>query len=136
MLDFIQQLSTEYQHILIWVSVISTVVFVLSLLLIPFLIGLIPADYFVELNKNKRSENYLLGFIWTTVKNILGFVLILLGLIMLLTPGQGILAIVLGLFLMEFPKKKQLELSLINHNPTFNALNWLRRKAGKTDFKR
>ncbi len=55
---------------------------------------------------------------------------------MLVTPGQGIITIFLGLFLMEFPGKRKLELKFIKHNPTFKALNWLRNKAGKSPFTR
>jgi hypothetical protein len=38
--------------------------------------------------------------------------LLLAGIIMLVTPGQGIISIVLGLFLMEFPGKRKLELKV------------------------
>jgi hypothetical protein len=59
---------------------------------------------------------------------------VLAGIIMLVTPGQGVISIILGIFLMEFPGKRQLEIKFINHNPTFKTLNWLRDKAGKTPF--
>jgi hypothetical protein len=55
---------------------------------------------------------------------------------MLVTPGQGVISILLGLFLMEFPGKRTLELKFINHTPTYKTLNWLRRKAGKPPFNR
>jgi UPF0716 family protein affecting phage T7 exclusion len=66
----------------------------------------------------------------------LGFVLLIAGIIMLITPGQGVISIVLGLFLMEFPGKRNLELKLINNDATFKTLNWLRSKAGKLPFQR
>ena len=60
----------------------------------------------------------------------------ILSIIMLFTPGQGILSIVLGIFLMEFPGKQKLEYKMIQHDPTFNAINWLRSKAGKDALRR
>lgn len=131
MIDLSIQLFTKYQAIFIWLGTVSAIIFVLSLLLTPFLIGQIPSDYFVSEAFRKQK----LGF-WFVLKNALGLILLLAGLIMLITPGQGILAIMLGLFLMQFPGKRGLELKLINHDPTFNALNWLRNKVGKTAFKR
>lgn len=55
---------------------------------------------------------------------------------MLVTPGQGIVTIVLGLFLMEFPGKRKLEVKLIHNDVTFKTLNWLRDKANKPPLKR
>jgi hypothetical protein len=55
---------------------------------------------------------------------------------MLITPGQGVVSILMGLFLMEFPGKNTLELKFINHDQTFKTLNWLRNKAGKPPLKR
>ena len=62
--------------------------------------------------------------------------LLFAGIIMLVTPGQGIVTIVLGLFLMEFPGKRKLEVKLIHNDVTFKTLNWLRDKANKPPLKR
>jgi hypothetical protein len=59
-------------------------------------------------------------------------VLLIAGIIMLVTPGQGIISILLGLFLMEFPGKRKLELKLINHEPTFKHLIGYEAKPIKT----
>ena len=47
-------------------------------------------------------------------RNLLGGLLILLGLIMLVTPGQGILTIVLGFTIMDFPGKKRITRAIKN----------------------
>jgi hypothetical protein len=132
MLDFISQLSKDYSEYFIQVGVISAIVFVVSLLLTPFLLGKMPVDYFTFKNQYKNNRNFLI----TTVKNLAGIVLLLAGVIMLVTPGQGVISILLGLFLMEFPGKRKLELKLINNNATFKTLNWLRNKAGQPPFQR
>ena len=136
MLDFIIQATANYHQYFVWVGVVSFVVFVASLLLTPILLGKIPQDYFVHTNQHKVEINHLGHLIIVVIRSLVGFVLLIAGIIMLVTPGQGIISILLGLFLMEFPGKRKLELKLINHEPTFKALNWLRGKANKDPFER
>ena len=136
MLDFIIQATANYHQYFVWVGIVSFVVFVASLLLTPILLGKIPQDYFVHTNQHKVEINHLGHLIIVVVRSLVGFVLLIAGIIMLVTPGQGIISILLGLFLMEFPGKRKLELKLINHEPTFKALNWLRGKANKDPFER
>ncbi|HIM57797.1 MAG TPA: hypothetical protein EYH12_02235 [Psychromonas hadalis] len=136
MLDFITQATLDYQQYLVWAGSVSFIVFVVSLLLTPFLLGKITQDYFVHTNQHKVEIKHLGHLIAVVIKTIIGFVLLVAGIIMLVTPGQGIISILLGLFLMEFPGKRKLELKLINHEPTFKALNWLRNKAKKPPFER
>ena len=136
MLDFITQATVDYQHYFIWVGIVSFVVFVVSLLLTPFLLGKIPQDYFIHTNQHKLEINHLSHLVTVVIRTLIGFVLLVAGIIMLVTPGQGVISILLGLFLMEFPGKRKLELILINHEPTFKALNWLRSKANKPPFER
>ncbi len=136
MLDFITQATADYHQYFIWVGIVSFVVFVASLLLTPLLLGKIPQDYFIHTNQHKVEIEHLGHLIIVVIRTLIGFVLLIAGIIMLVTPGQGIITIFLGLFLMEFPGKRKLELKFIKHNPTFKALNWLRNKAGKSPFTR
>ncbi|MBT3276575.1 PGPGW domain-containing protein [uncultured Candidatus Thioglobus sp.] len=134
MLDQVLTLVSQYEEIFILVGIVSAVVFVATLLLTPYLLGLIPADYFSANYAYQVKRKTLLCLLKTTVKTFVGVLLVLAGIIMLVTPGQGFISIILGIFLMEFPGKRQLEIKFINHNPTFKTLNWLRDKAGKTPF--
>ncbi len=136
MLDFINQYLVEYQDHLVMLGWISAFMFVISLLLTPYLLGKIPVDYFVHTNQHKFEIKHPGHLIVVIIRTSIGLVLLLAGIIMLVTPGQGVISILLGLSLMEFPGKRQLELKLINHNPTFKTLNWLRAKANKQPFTR
>ena len=136
MLDFITQAIADYHQYFVWMGIVSFVFFVGSLLLTPFLLGKIPQDYFIHTNQHKVEIEHLGHLIIVIIRTLIGFVLLIAGIIMLVTPGQGIISILLGLFLMEFPGKRKLELKLINHEPTFKALNWLRGKANKDPFER
>jgi Ca2+/Na+ antiporter len=136
MLEALTQATADYQQYLVWMGIISFVVFVASLLLTPLLLGKIPQDYFIHTNQHKVEIKHLGHLIIVLIRTLIGFVLLIAGIIMLVTPGQGIISILLGLFLMEFPGKRKLELKLINHEPTFKTLNWLRSKVNKSPFDR
>ncbi len=55
--------------------------------------------------------------------------LILAGILMLILPGQGILTILIGIGLSDFPKKYQLERWFAKKPTLLNSMNWLRKKA-------
>ena len=136
MLESLIGYANQYEELLVMVGLISAVVFVLTLLLTPYLLGLIASDYFTMKNPHKLEIKHIGHVITVIIKSVIGLVLLLAGIIMLVTPGQGVISILLGLFLMEFPGKRKLELKIINHDPTFKTLNWLREKASKPPFKR
>lgn len=136
MLDFINNILIEYENLLIIVGVISAVVFVVSLVAMPFLLSKIPVDYFVQNKQHKAEIKGLRDLLIIGIKTIVGLVLFLAGIVMLVTPGQGIISILLGLFLLEFPGKRKLELKFIHHELTFKTMNWLRSKANRPPFKR
>lgn len=133
MLDLINNILSEYEEIWVMAGTISGVVFLVSLLAIPFLLAKIPADYFTHNNQCKKNN---CNFFVATIKNLIGLVLLLIGIIMLVMPGQGIISILLGLFFMKFPGKRKLELKLISNDATFQAINWLRSKAGGVPLER
>ena len=62
-------------------------------------------------------------------KNALGYIFIVAGIVMLALPGQGILAILIGIMLLNFPGKFRLERWIITRRPVIRSINWLRRRA-------
>jgi hypothetical protein len=46
-------------------------------------------------------------------------------------PGQGILTILIGVSLMEFPGKYRLERGIIHFGPVLKGINTLRRRYGR-----
>lgn len=63
-------------------------------------------------------------------KNLLGALLLLFGLLMLVTPGQGILMILVALMMLEYPHKCRFERWLVSRKRVGSGINWLRNKAG------
>ena len=131
------ELFTQNKHLLVYFAWGSIFIFVMSIVIIPWLIVQLPPDYF---NYKKRHtlasqrENLILVKIVTGIKNMLGFLLIFLGILMLVLPGQGILTILIGLILMNFPGKYKLERKFVSSKSVLKSLNWIRAKSKKPPF--
>ena len=61
-------------------------------------------------------------------KNVAGVILVVLGIAMLILPGQGILTVLVGIGLLDFPGKRRLELWLVRLPGVLKAIHWLRRR--------
>lgn len=119
----------RHSDLLAWLGGFSLLAFIATLIAIPWLVARIPKDYFVT-GKTSQLSDKRGGSRWLTValKNIIGFVLLLAGALMLILPGQGVLTIVLGLSLLDFPGKRPFILWLVGKPAVYKSLDWLRRK--------
>jgi hypothetical protein len=118
----------------LWLGMGSLAMFVISLATIPLIVSHIPADYFTHQGRQRlsRSNHHpILRLLLAGAKNLLGATLLLAGFIMLFTPGQGLLTILLGLIIMNYPGEYQLERWIIQKPPIFKAVNALRIKREK-----
>ncbi len=61
----------------------------------------------------------------------MGLVLVLAGLAMLVLPGQGLLTLVIGLGLLNFPGKSSLIRRLLGQNKVLGTINRLRARVKK-----
>lgn len=66
-------------------------------------------------------------------KNILGILLVVLGIILSIpgVPGQGLLTVLLGIMLLDFPGKSSLEQKLLNRPGIVNTINRVRERFNK-----
>lgn len=111
----------------------SVLIFILSLVSVPWLVARIPEDYFLSPKPYVYYHEFrhpVIRILILIVKNVVGMVLLLSGISMLILPGQGILTIMMGLVLLNFPGKRRFERWLIRKQSISRALNWLRRRAG------
>lgn len=135
MLESIISLLNTYQHIFIYLGIVSSLCFVLSLVAIPLIIKRLPADYFTYLPPEHAPVRLSLKVVLlSTCKNIIGLILILAGLIMLITPGQGVLTVLVGILVSDFPGKLAFERWLITRSVVKHSLNWIRRKQNLAEF--
>jgi hypothetical protein len=65
------------------------------------------------------------------IKNILGYALIIGGILMLVLPGQGLFTIMIGLMLSNYPGKYFIEKRFIAIPSVLKTINWLRKKSDK-----
>lgn len=118
----------------IWLGTFSAITFIGTLIAIPILVTSIPADYFIGRQRHlsrSRQLHPVLYFALFIVKNLIGSVLILAGIAMLVLPGQGLLTILIGITLTNFPGKFTLERKLVSRHGVFSTINWIRERAGK-----
>ena len=120
----------------IWyLAVFSIVSFIGTLLLVPVLVIRIPDDYFAEKKRHRwepwAHEHPVIRWSLLIAKNILGYIFVILGIAMLVLPGQGVLTILIGIILINFPGKYRLERWVVMRQPVLNAINRLRRQAGR-----
>jgi uncharacterized membrane protein (UPF0136 family) len=73
----------------------------------------------------------LLRGVFLLVKNALGALLFIAGSVMIFLPGQGLLTMVAGLALLNFPGKRKLEMRFLHMPRVLSSINWLRTKAGR-----
>lgn len=136
MLDFVLDIYAQFEDYIALIVTASALIFVISLIFTPFLVSKIPHDYFTNAKYHKLEIEHFGHIVAVVGRSALGLTLVFLGFVMLFTPGQGILAIIVGLFLMEFPGKKRLECKIIQNEVTFKALNWMRKKFKQPPFDR
>ena len=120
-----------------WLAVFSIVSLVVASVLATWFVAQLPADYFLpEHRQRKRGEHWVIRLVLLIVKNVVGIVLIIAGFIMLFTPGQGLLTLLAGLLLTNFPGKYALERMLAQQPRVMAVLNWLRARRRQPPFVR
>jgi hypothetical protein len=109
----------------------SVAVFVASLLAMPAIVVRIPADYFAHDHRppSRFAEQHrAVRLLLLITKNTLGGLLMLGGVAMLVLPGQGLLTLLVGFLLIDFPGKYRLEAWLVSRRVVHRPINWLRRR--------
>ena len=130
------EIFNAYKNLILWFGSISLFVFLFSLLSIKWLVSLIPEDYFINKKDSKIKTNNLIAWYFILVfRNLVGYSLILGGIIMLVLPGQGLFTIIIGLMLSNYPGKYSLEKRFIAIPTILKSINWLRKKSNKPPLK-
>jgi len=119
---------------LIALGMISIATFILSLLIVPFIIVRIPQDYFSSTGKKSvrwSGVNPIIRPCLVVLKNLAGVILLIMGILMLVLPGQGLLTILFGIALLDFPGKHKLVRRIVSYPKLLNSINWVRKKANR-----
>lgn len=113
--------STAVQCGLIAFSVLAVAA---SIVLVPRFLARLPANYLASHEEPRHSLPLRIA------RNVLGAVLVLLGVAMLVLPGQGLLTLLVGLLLVDFPRKRELVRRLLGRPKVLAAVNKLRSHRG------
>lgn len=118
-----------------WLIAVSVATLLIGVLLAPAMILRIPADYFLSERRVplvERSRHPAVRLLLLALKNLLGAVLLLAGIAMLFLPGQGLLTLLAGLVIMNYPGKYRFERWLVRRPYVLSAMNWLRTRYGRS----
>ena len=126
-LPFDEMTGTQWLLLVAAFSVFSVVA---SVLAVRWQINRLPADYFVA----ERPPRPRRGPVAWVAGNAAGLLVLTLGLILLLTPGQGILLILTGVIMLDLKGLRPLERRIVRRKEVLAAMNWVRRKSGRPDL--
>ena len=78
-----------------------------------------------------RSFRPVLRLLGHLAKNVVGAIFLFAGFLMLFLPGQGILTMLIGITMLDFPGKRKLEAKMIGQPAVLGTINNMRQKFGK-----
>jgi hypothetical protein len=136
MFDFV----SNFFSALTWSKVlIGAAIFVVSFFanlgIVTLILVKLPADHFSKSRKTKfwSGPRPWLHAAKAIGKNIAGVLLVALGVVLSLpgVPGQGLLTVLLGIMLVDFPGRHRLEQKLLSKPSILNSINKLRARFKK-----
>ncbi|WP_241973792.1 hypothetical protein [Aliidiomarina iranensis] len=111
------------------IASVSVLMVLASMLIIPFLIVKMPADYFV--NKRRPRTWSIPRIVLYILRNFVAFILFIAGVLMLVLPGQGLLTLIVAVVVSDFPGKFRLERWLLKQRGVLRSINWIRKRYDK-----
>ncbi len=126
-----------WEHIL-WVVGLSVMSLIVSLGAVVFLLVQLPPTYFLDSHSRQLwiDQHPVIRVTGIILKNLLGVFFILLGGALTLPgiPGQGLLTMLVGLVLLDFPGKRRVERAILGRPRIGSSVTALRRRFGKPPF--
>ena len=134
------ELLDAIKPVLPLIALCSLLVFLFSLASLPWLVAKIPEDYFLHRKRKNTLPLTTAAFVrylfLRLARNLVGLILLAGGFLMLFIPGQGILTMVMGLILIDYPGKYSVEKTIIGYPAVFKGLNWLRARVHKPPLRK
>ncbi len=113
-------------------TLVSLASIAVSALLLPIVIVKLPEDYFARPRRDPPWQaRSLRRKLVSVLRSTIGAVLVAAGIVLLFVPGQGLLTILAGILVAEFPGKFRLERSLVQGRRVRAALDRIRKLAGQ-----
>ncbi len=113
-------------------SLVSLASLVLCAFLLPYLVVRLPEDYFARVRRKPPWTQRSVGDrLFSVARTLVGLVLVVTGLFLVVLPGQGLLTILMGIVVAEFPGKFRLERRLVARPGIRRGLDAIRRSFGQ-----
>lgn len=120
------------------IALLSLGLFAAGLVFLAIMVLVLPVDYFAR----SRPQPIIPGrypalrIAGRIAKNLAGILLGIVGIVLAVPgiPGPGVVILLIGLALVDFPGKYRLQKSLIRKPGIGGPLNWLRAKFGRPKF--
>ena len=112
-----------YGAMLVGVSVAS---FVISILFCTLAIAYLPSDYFLSNRQASSIKHPVLRIGLKCLKNLFAVLLVIVGIIQIPLPGQGVLTILIGIIISDMPGKRKLERRIIRLPVVLATANGIR----------
>lgn len=125
---------SDYTLMVTMLAALSVAMLTVSIVAAPWAVARLPSDYLLNrLNRpaQPRSASSMMIF---GLRALVGLILVTLGLIMLITPGPGVIMLLLGVSIAEFPGRNRLLVHLATRPRVLSSLNWMRERHGKPPF--
>ena len=122
----------DHKTLLYWLSGASAVLLIASIFIIPAVVARVSPDYFAHDERPQRSWINLPPPVRVIIhigKNLLGAILMITGLAMLALPGPGLITLLVGFALLDFPGKYRFERWLVARPAIHRPINWLRKRS-------
>lgn len=133
--DALGPLLEQHAWLLGWLFSLSLALFVLGVLALPIMLVRLQPDalrrHLGDTDHVAAQRHPVRHAIWLIFKNTLGAVLAVAGLAMLVLPGQGLLALVVALALLDVPGKHRVERRLLRSPRILRPVNRLRQRFGR-----
>ncbi len=114
--------------------VLTVATAIISLAAVTVVIARLPEDYFTNPAAQRPIERHpVLYVLLILFRNAVGWLLVGLGIILSLpgVPGQGLLTILIGMLLIDFPRKKRVLRWLLTRRGVWEGINRLRQRCGR-----
>lgn len=112
-------------------TLLAIVGFVGGLALAGYVLLRLPEDYFAPGGAAASAVHPVRWWAVRIARNVAGIALIVTGVVLLFTPGQGVLTMLFGLALVDFPGKHALVCKLLARPGVLQAANDWRARFGK-----
>lgn len=131
--DLVMDISHD-RALIAWLTGVSLLMLVGTVVAGPLVLARLEPDHFTRSRKpptGARARHPALALAGKLVKNLLGIVFLVFGVAMLVVPGPGLLTILLGFSLVDFPGRRRLQLAVLRQRHVRRAVDRLRARAGR-----